>query len=334
MNFMNPKEQQTMTETQVPRITGLLVIEVRKSNPNGDPERESSPRQRPDGKGEISPVSIKRKLRDLVERPDGQDSLVWAALKKSLNLGEKADEHFQILESRGRKREEIKKLLENDFEKFKQTYWDARLFGNTFLEEGGKDTIRAGVAHFGVGVSVAPIEIEFQTWTNKSGVQEGKDRGMAPMSFRVVKHGLYTVPFFVNPTQARKTGCTLADVQVMLHLLKHAYPHTRSVIRTEVEIIHAHVVQHNAQLGSFSDFALLDALAPKRIPKSLSGKSWKKHSEFLELLKAAPDANQVNPSESLADYAVPTWKDIEDGLVRLGKSAKWSEVGKHEDYAM
>jgi hypothetical protein len=79
---------------------------------------------------------------------------------------------------------------------------------------------------------------------------------------------------------------------------------------------------------------LLDALAPKRIPKSLSGKSWKKHSEFLELLKAAPDANQVNPSESLADYAVPTWKDIEDGLVRLGKSAKWSEVGKHEDYAM
>jgi len=35
----------------VPRITGLLILEVRKSNPNGDPERESSPRQRPDGKG-------------------------------------------------------------------------------------------------------------------------------------------------------------------------------------------------------------------------------------------------------------------------------------------
>jgi len=34
----------------VPRITGLLILEVRKSNPNGDPERESSPRQRPDGK--------------------------------------------------------------------------------------------------------------------------------------------------------------------------------------------------------------------------------------------------------------------------------------------
>lgn len=310
---MNSKEQQAMTETQVPRITGLLVIEVRKSNPNGDPERESSPRQRPDGKGEISPVSIKRKLRDLVEKSDGQDSLVWAKLKSKpeLNLGSAVDGRFQILESRGRKRDEIKKLLEDDFTKFQATYWDARLFGNTFLEEGGKDTIRAGVAHFGVGVSVAPIEIEFQTWTNKSGVEEGKDRGMAPMAFRVVKHGLYTVPFFVNPTQARKTGCTLADVRVMLELLKYAYPHTRSVIRTEVEVIHAHVMQHNDPLGSFSDFAFLDALAPKRVP------------------------DKAKPSEALKpDYEIPTWDDIKDKPVRNRGLAKWSEVGSYIDYAL
>ena len=49
------------------RGSGLLVIEVINSNPNGDPDRESDPRQRPDGYGEISPVSFKRKLRDLIE---------------------------------------------------------------------------------------------------------------------------------------------------------------------------------------------------------------------------------------------------------------------------
>ncbi|HUI07513.1 MAG TPA: type I CRISPR-associated protein Cas7 [Verrucomicrobiae bacterium] len=311
---MKQEERKTMSDSRVPRVTGLLVIEVRKSNPNGDPERESSPRQRPDGKGEISPVSIKRKLRDLVERTDGQDSLVWTQLKEDLRLGADADSRFQILESRGRKREEIKKLLENDFQKFKETYWDARLFGNTFLEEGGKDTIRAGVAHFGVGVSVAPIEIEFQTWTNKSGVEEGKDRGMAPMAFRVVKHGLYTVPFFVNPTQARKTGCTLADVQVMLHLLKHAYPHSRSVIRTEVEIIHAHTVVHKDPLGSFSDFSLLDALMPKRIPET----------------------DKTKPSELRADYSIPTWDDIKGKVVRKqgDKTLTWADVGDHTDYAL
>jgi formamidopyrimidine-DNA glycosylase len=49
--------------SEIKRATGLLVIEVVNSNPNGDPDRESDPRQRPNGIGEISPVSFKRKLR-------------------------------------------------------------------------------------------------------------------------------------------------------------------------------------------------------------------------------------------------------------------------------
>ncbi len=125
-------------KNDVPRITGLLILEVRKSNPNGDPERESSPRQRPDGKGEISPVSVKRKLRDLVLEKEG---VVWDEIKKTLDLD---DNRFQILESRGRNRDEIKKKMEPKDGKIGQAfidaYWDARLFGNTFLEEGGSDT--------------------------------------------------------------------------------------------------------------------------------------------------------------------------------------------------
>ena len=248
-------------QTDVPRITGLLVIEVRKSNPNGDPERESSPRQRPDGRGEISPPSYKRKLRDLVADKQGP---VWDELAKQFTPALN-EENFQILESRGRDRASIMKMLEGESGEFKDAFWDARLFGNTFLEKGGSDTILAGTAHFGVGISVAPIEIEFSTWTNKSGVETGKDRGMAPMAFRVVKHGLYTMPFFVNPSQAHKTGCTKRDVELMLHLLRYAYPHTMSVIRTMVEVRHAHVFTHKSALGSVSDFALIDALTPKHI---------------------------------------------------------------------
>ena len=76
IQFMSNKQDNNF----VPRITGLLILEVRKSNPNGDPERESSPRQRPDGKGEISPVSVKRKLRDLVLEKEG---VVWSEIKGS-----------------------------------------------------------------------------------------------------------------------------------------------------------------------------------------------------------------------------------------------------------
>ena len=64
---------------------------------------------------------------------------------------------------------------------FARRYWDARLFGNTFLEEGSSTSIKTGVVQFGMGISVAPVEIQRHTLTNKSGVQEGKDRGMAPL---------------------------------------------------------------------------------------------------------------------------------------------------------
>lgn len=293
-------------ENNVPRITGLLILEVRKSNPNGDPERESSPRQRPDGKGEISPVSIKRKLRDLVLEKEG---VVWSEIKTALNLN---DDYFQILESRGRNREEIRKKMEPKDgrigQEFIDAYWDGRLFGNTFLEEGGADTIRAGVAHFGVGVSLAPIDIEFSTWTSKSGVEAGKDRGMAPMAFRVVKHGLYAVPFFVNPNLAHKTGCTKRDVDLMLHLLKHTYASTRSVVRTMVEVVHAHTLTHKSRAGSVSDFAFLDALMPKQLDK---------------------------PSESLADYGeLPTWEKIGNQTIRPDSKVTFENCGNYHDYAL
>ena len=45
-------------ENIINRGTGLLVIEVINSNANGDPDRESDPRQRHDGRSEISPVSF------------------------------------------------------------------------------------------------------------------------------------------------------------------------------------------------------------------------------------------------------------------------------------
>ncbi|MBI5875562.1 MAG: type I CRISPR-associated protein Cas7 [Deltaproteobacteria bacterium] len=265
------------------RATGLLIIEVRNSNPNGDPDRESDPRQRQDGRGEISPVSFKRKLRDLIE---DKQCPVWIDIKTKKNL---VENRFYILEQRGRKREDIKKELANGGEVFKDKYWDGRLFGNTFLEEGGSTTIKTGVVQFGLGVSMSPVDIERLTNTSKSGVEEGKDRGMAPLAYRIVKHGVYCIPFFVNPTAAQKTGCVQEDIDVMLHLIPYAYPHTASYIRPYVEIRHAWYMEHKSALGSCSDFALIDALTPKR-----KGETDERRKE-----------NTEKPSTSWDDYDVP-----------------------------
>ena len=260
---------------KIMRATGLLVIEAINSNPNGDPDRESDPRQRPDGLGEISPVSFKRKLRDLVGDKEGP---VWIELKKNLGL---ADGDFEVLESRGRDRGKIKKELEDSGKIFKQKYWDARIFGNTFLEEGAANTIKTGVVQFGMGLSLAPIVIERHTNTNKAGVEGDKDRGMAPMAYRIVQHGIYCMPFFVNPSAAHKSGCTAKDIELLLSLIPHAYAHSRSYVRPNVEILNAWYMEHKSAIGSCSDFKLIDALTPKK--------------------KAQPDSS----SNNRAEYDIP-----------------------------
>jgi len=266
-----------MNNNSLSRATGLLVIEVRNSNPNGDPDQDSDPRNRShDRRGVISGVSFKRKVRDLIEDKSGP---VWNELARQLALSEGEWDRFGILESRGRNRGEITQLAKDG--KVADRYWDARVFGATFLEE-GTDFIRGGVAQFGLGVSVAPIEIERMTNTNKAGVQEGKDRGMAPLGYRVVQHGVYTMPFFLNASAALKTGCDAKDIELLLALIPYAYPHTASHSRPSVEVRHAHFATHKTALGSFSDFAFLDAMTPTR----------------------KGDAQQ--PSTRWEDYEVPT----------------------------
>ena len=273
-------------DNMIKRATGLLVIEVVNSNPNGDPDRESDPRQRPNGCGEISPVSFKRKLRELVE---DHDAPFFQALPAQFR---EEEDHYWILEHRGRERKTIIEEMGTDPDRFLESrfvkkYWDARVFGNTFLEDGGnKGFLKTGVVQFGMGVSIAPVNIIRQTNTNKAGVQEGKSAGMAPLAYRVVEHGVYCMPFFVNPNFAAKSGCTADDIELLKFLIPNAYDMNRSAIRPDVRIRHAWYVEHKNILGSCPDYLLFEALTPRKIgDKDEPSVSWADYED----VKSLPD---------------------------------------------
>jgi len=263
------------------RHVGLIVLDVTMSNPNGDPDMESEPRTRElDGLGMISPVSLKRKFRDLV----GGESEVNSKVKVYSEVFEEAkkkfdldSDNFRILEERGRDRDVIKAMDRNEF---KKAYWDARLFGNTFLEalkdadltddekqkknDGGfEHLINTGALQIGVGMSIAPIDVVRMTNTNKSGVEADKDRGMAPLAFRVVQHGIYCIPIYVNPSIAKKTGATSEDLNLFKFILPYVYQHTASAIRPQISILHAWFGEHKNTLGSCPEHLFVNALTPK-----------------------------------------------------------------------
>lgn len=276
------------------RGTGLLVIEVNGSNPNGDPDAEGEPRTLgADRRGLISPVSFKRKLRDLVADGEG---VAWREADRVIGLRSKENgRRYDIVEQPTRKFEDLKKMKA---ESFIDTYWDGRVFGNTLLEaikgDAGKmpHFISTGTVQFGPGISIAPVEIEAHTWTNKSPVQEGpKTRGMAPLAWRFVPHAVYTMPFFINPLVARKSGCSARDIELLKFLIPFAYSASASVARPNVQLLHAWFGEHKNPLGSCPDYLILDAMAPKK--------------------KANPD----EPSRSRDDYHIPQEKDLSENVL-------------------
>lgn len=283
------------------RVTGLLVIEVINSNPNGDPDRESDPRYRDiDWRGEISPVSFKRKLRDIIDDKNGP---VWTTISKKFNP-ELDHEKFQIFEKRYRDRSLMtKELRDNSGKIFKEKYWDGRIFGNTFLEKGEnekdetnkkdehqKQTIKTGVVQFGLGISVSPIRIQRLTTTSKAGVEEGKEQGMAPLSYRIVEHAIYCMPYFINPSVADATDCKLEDIELLKKTIPFVYSQTASYVRSQVEILHAWHIEHNSPLGSCSDFKLIDSLTPrKKINEDTEKPSLSRKEYFIPIDKNVPE---------------------------------------------
>ncbi len=271
----------------IKRATGLLILEAVNSNINGNPDCEADPRQRANGKGEVSPVSFKRKLRDIVE--DHASPFFQQLPEKYQNN----PDHYCILELRGRDRNQIKQEMPekgSDSEtflksEFVQKYWDARLFGNTFLEEKmDKGFIKTGVVQFGMGLSISPINIIRQTHTSKAGVEKGKNSGMAPLAYRVVEHAVYVMPFFVNPNFAHKSGCEADDIELMKILIPHAYDLNRSAIRPDIRIRHAWYIEHKNILGSCPEYLLIEALTPERIgDPNLPSTSWNDYIDKTQL---------------------------------------------------
>ena len=162
-------------------------------------------------------------------------------------------------------------------------------------KEGGYDhLINTGAMQIGVGLSVTPIDIVRMTNTNKAGVEAGKDRGMAPLAFRVVQHGIYTIPIFVNPSIAQKTGATEEDLELFKFLLPYVYKHTASAIRPQISILHAWFAEHKNTLGSCPEHVFIKALTP-RVKEAIS-----------------------KPS-SMEDYDIPAKIDLGDLVNRFNK---------------
>ena len=249
----------------VKKVTGVMILEAVMSNPNGDPDNEGAPRVLSDGRGHIHNVSIHRKVRDIVDDKEGE---YWKEIANRVSVKEEGNRNIEyaVFEQRGVDDNAAMKMLneEDGVNKFLNKYWDVRVFGSTFLQKGNTGFINTGVCKVFDGFSIAPIFSEPITLTTKKGKQEGKDRGMAPGAYKVVEHGVYVIPFEINPADAHKTRCRQKDVDIFLAALPYVYD-IKSLVRKDVRILNVFAVTHKKKLGSIPSHEIFNFFKPEKL---------------------------------------------------------------------
>ena len=256
------------------KIDFAVILRVKNANPNGDPLNGNRPRTDYSNFGEMTDVSIKRKIRDrLLER--------WVAAGKADDGGmifvqsddRKADEHKSL---RARAEAVLGKALgSGKTASLACSKWlDVRAFGQLFAlksnkkagkkNDGGSDD--EGDTGISIGIrgpvtvqsafSVEPIDItSTQITKSVSGEGDGTKRSSDTMGTKHrVDQGIYRFFGSMNPQLAEKTGFSDADAQALKDVLPKLFENDESSARPagSMEVVKVIWWQHNCKSGQYS----------------------------------------------------------------------------------
>lgn len=256
------------------KIDFAVILRVKNANPNGDPLNGNRPRTDYSNFGEMSDVSIKRKIRDrLLER--------W------IEDGKNDDGNMIFVQSDDRKADGAKSLREraeavlgnklgsDETAKLACEKWfDVRAFGQLFAlksnkkagkkkEDGSDDEGDTGVS---IGIrgpvtiqsafSVEPIDItSTQITKSVSGEGDGSKRGSDTMGMKHrVDQGVYVSYGSMNPQLAEKTGFSDTDAEVIKQVLPKLLENDESSARPagSMEVLKVIWWKHNCKAGQYS----------------------------------------------------------------------------------
>jgi CRISPR-associated protein Csd2 len=267
------------------KIDFAVILRVKNANPNGDPLNGNRPRTDYSNFGEITDVSIKRKIRDrLLER--------WVA------DGKNDDGNMIFVQSDDRKADEAKslraraevvlgnKLGSDETAKLACEKWfDVRAFGQLFAlksnkkagkkkEDGSDDEGDTGVS---IGIrgpvtvqsafSVEPIDItSTQITKSVSGEGDGTKRGSDTMGMKHrVDQGVYVFCGSMNPQLAERTGFSDADAAAIKQVLPKLLENDESSARPagSMEVLKVIWWKHHCKSGQYSSAKVHRALTVK-----------------------------------------------------------------------
>lgn len=256
------------------KIDFAVIFRVANANPNGDPLNGNCPRTDYSNYGEMSDVSIKRKIRDrLLERwiKDGKNDDGNMIFVQSDDR--KADD-FKNLRERFKAGLDEKSPLKEIVKAACNRWFDVRAFGQVFPFKGGKnkdkqETEDGGDGDSGVSIgvrgpvsiqsafSIVPIEVKSTQITKSTSLEgDGEKRQADQMGMKYSLEGTFVYVFFgsMNPQLAERTGFSDNDASAIKAVLPRLFENDEAAARPagSMEVLKVIWWEHNSKAGQHS----------------------------------------------------------------------------------
>lgn len=235
------------------RYDFVLLFDVKDGNPNGDPDAGNMPRMDDDtGRGLVTDVSIKRKVRNFVGLVKGENPPYEIYVKEKAVLNRTHERAYHAYELKS----EPKKLPKNIEDAKKvigfmcKNFFDIRTFGAVMTTEVNCGQVR-GPVQLTFARSVDPITTSEHSITRMAVTNEKdleKERTMGRKF--TVPYGLYVAHGFVSAHLANQTGFSEEDLELLWQSLAQMFEHDRSAARGEMATRGLYVFKHDSQLGN------------------------------------------------------------------------------------
>lgn len=253
------------------KIDFAVIFSVSNANPNGDPLNGNRPRQNYDGKGEMSDVAIKRKIRNRLQDM-GESIFVQSNDRKT--------DSYNSLKDRAEGVEELQKIMKakagssDQFAQVACENWiDVRSFGQVFAFKA--DSKGSGIS-VGVrgpvsvhpAISIDPIDITSLQITKSVNSESGKERGSDTMGMKHrVDSGVYVFYGSINTQLAEKTGFTYEDAAKIKEALRTLFENDVSSARPEgsMEVRRVYWWEHSSKLGQYSSAKVHRSLLQEKL---------------------------------------------------------------------
>jgi len=275
------------------KIDFAAILSVRNANPNGDPLNGNRPRQNYDGKGEISDVCLKRKIRNRLQDM-GASILVQS--------DERRQDDYRSIKDRVDANADVKKFSSGKTQNgdlFAQaaceTWLDVRSFGQVFAFKA--DSVSVGVrgpVSIHTAVSIDSIDISSMQITKSVNAETGKDPNKKSSDTMGMRHrvdfGVYVFYGSINIQLAEKTGFTYEDAELVKQALITLFENDTSSARPDgsMEVHQVYWWEHPSKIGKYSSAKVHRSLSIARKQSVTEARSIDDYDITLDVLEGLP----------------------------------------------